>query len=74
MHAALLSLVLLSLMNCIYGMFICKSDGMFENIDDPNTFWHCSNGINYLKNCPAPLVWSQELQQCSWRGKSFETT
>ncbi|UJR32597.1 hypothetical protein I4U23_020057 [Adineta vaga] len=66
MHTVIVFLVLFSLINCITGTFVCNSDGMFENVNDPNTFWHCAHGINYLKHCPTTLVWSQETQQCIW--------
>ncbi|CAF0860362.1 unnamed protein product [Adineta steineri] len=47
---------------------------MFENPTDRSTFWHCANGINYLKNCPSPLVWSQAIQACTWNVEEPSTT
>lgn len=56
-------------MKLIDGTFKCVSDGMFENLDDHHTFWHCANGNAYLKYCPAKLIWSQIEQLCVWNGK-----
>ncbi|CAF4421523.1 unnamed protein product, partial [Adineta steineri] len=65
--------MLISVVKCIDGMFICENDGMFENPTDRSTFWHCANGINYLKNCPSPLVWSQAIQTCTWNEEPSTT-
>ncbi|XP_022237060.1 peritrophin-1-like, partial [Limulus polyphemus] len=47
--------------------FVCPArDGMFKNVFDCGSFWHCSNGIPYLKDCPANLHWSVERNRCEW--------
>ncbi|XP_076343537.1 uncharacterized protein LOC143243779 isoform X2 [Tachypleus tridentatus] len=47
--------------------FICPAkNGMFKNVHDCGSFWHCSNGIPYLKDCPANLHWSVERYRCEW--------
>ncbi|XP_022257598.1 uncharacterized protein LOC106473456 [Limulus polyphemus] len=47
--------------------FICPlPDGMYKNDDDCGSFWHCSNGIPYIKDCPAGLHWSVALNRCEW--------
>jgi len=69
MHTTLALYIFISLVKRIDGMFVCPNDGMFENANDPNTFWHCAHGINYLKQCPASLIWSQAVQTCVWNGK-----
>ncbi|XP_013786759.1 probable chitinase 10, partial [Limulus polyphemus] len=45
--------------------FVCPSkDGMFKNEFDCGTFWHCSHGIAYLKDCLSGLHWDEERQKC----------
>ncbi|XP_022258941.1 chondroitin proteoglycan-2-like [Limulus polyphemus] len=47
--------------------FKCPSrNGMFKNKNDCGMFWHCSNYIPYLKECPSNLHWSVERQRCEW--------
>jgi len=53
----------------IYGYSdenFCESlpDGVYSNPEDPTTFYHCSNGLSYLKDCPANLEFYQPLERC----------
>ena len=42
------------------------SNGLFPNPKDCHTFYHCSNGDAYLKDCPANLEFNPELLVCDW--------
>ncbi|KAF0294706.1 Chondroitin proteoglycan 2 [Amphibalanus amphitrite] len=46
--------------------FDCPSDGLFPNPADCHTFYHCSNGHAYLKDCPANLEFNPNLLVCDW--------
>lgn len=46
--------------------FQCPYDGMFENIYDRNSFWHCASGQAFLKRCGSSQIWSQVHQVCVW--------
>ena len=46
--------------------FTCPSDGLFPNPLDCHTFYHCSNGYAYLKDCPANLEFNPVLLVCDW--------
>jgi hypothetical protein len=61
--------ILISLIKVIAGTFICINDGMFENLNDLQTFWHYVHGNGYLKPCPANLIWSQITQRCVSKSK-----
>ncbi|CAF4130385.1 unnamed protein product [Rotaria sordida] len=39
---------------------------LLANPDDPHSFYQCSNGIGYLLQCPANLVWNQQKQVCDF--------
>ncbi|XP_076325216.1 uncharacterized protein LOC143233152 [Tachypleus tridentatus] len=46
--------------------FMCPgNDGLFKNKFDCGSFWHCSHGIPYLKDCPYGLHWDEERQMCN---------
>ncbi|XP_013774373.1 uncharacterized protein LOC106459308 [Limulus polyphemus] len=46
---------------------VCKKlDGLFAKKDDCSKFYHCSNGIAYVKNCPASLLFNPRLKVCDW--------
>ncbi|XP_078741117.1 putative endochitinase isoform X2 [Lampetra fluviatilis] len=46
---------------CLY-----KSDGMYSDPGDRNSFYHCSNTVAYHKQCPEGLSFSQNAGQCIW--------
>ena len=37
---------------------------LYPNPDDCHSYWHCSNNIAYLKECPADLHFNQSRQRC----------
>ncbi|XP_067375688.1 chondroitin proteoglycan 2-like [Channa argus] len=43
-----------------------KSDGDYTNPKNQYTFYTCSNGLTYLKNCPAGLIFRECLDMCDW--------
>nr|DAA06365.1 TPA_inf: variable region-containing chitin-binding protein 5 [Branchiostoma floridae] len=44
-----------------------KPDGMYQHPADCAQFYTCSGGLSYgTNNCPAGLVFNQELQLCDW--------
>ena len=46
------------------------SNGLFPNPKDCHTFYHCSNGYAYLKDCPANLEFNPVLLVCDWPEKA----
>ncbi|XP_037081919.1 peritrophin-1-like [Pollicipes pollicipes] len=42
------------------------SNGLFPNPKDCHSFYHCSNGYPYLKDCPANLEFNPVLLVCDW--------
>ncbi|CAF1052091.1 unnamed protein product [Didymodactylos carnosus] len=60
----------------VSSAFTCtnKVDGMYSNVDDPHTFWYCSNGNSALLTCPHNLVWSQEQLQCDWQSDTTSSS
>lgn len=46
---------------------VCTTlNGLFPKEGDCTKFYHCSNGIAYLKTCPASLYFNPYLQVCDW--------
>lgn len=43
-----------------------KSDGIYANLNNPNSFYHCSNGLTHVQNCPANLVFRESCKCCDW--------
>lgn len=33
---------------------------------NPAKFYHCSNGVAFVKDCPSPLKFNPKLQVCDW--------
>ena len=49
--------------------FQCPADPnqqLFPNPEDCHSFYHCSNGHAYLKDCPAGLEFNPVLLVCDW--------
>ena len=44
----------------------CERDGNFPNYYDCTTFFQCSNGVQFLRMCPPPLIWNVDLNFCDW--------
>ncbi|XP_075837804.1 acidic mammalian chitinase-like [Microtus pennsylvanicus] len=53
---------------CSGGCGFCagKPDGLYPVAYDRHAFWHCSNGISYLKYCPDCLVFDTSCNCCNW--------
>ncbi|XP_038167284.1 acidic mammalian chitinase-like [Arvicola amphibius] len=53
---------------CSGGCGFCagKPDGLYPVAGDRHAFWHCSNGITYLKHCPSCLVFDTSCACCNW--------
>lgn len=45
---------------------ICPSDGDYPNYYNCTTYITCSNGIQYVMNCPEGLIWNVETGECDW--------
>ncbi|KAF3693504.1 Chondroitin proteoglycan 2 Precursor [Channa argus] len=43
-----------------------KCDGDYTNPKNPYTFYTCSNGLTYLRDCPAGLIFIESLDRCDW--------
>ncbi|KAF3693503.1 Chondroitin proteoglycan 2 Precursor [Channa argus] len=43
-----------------------KRDGDYTNPKNQYTFYTCSNGLTYLRNCPAGLIFRESLKICDW--------
>ncbi|CAF5080674.1 unnamed protein product, partial [Rotaria sp. Silwood1] len=39
---------------------------LLENPNDSHSFYQCSNGIGYLLQCPANLIWDPQKQLCDF--------
>jgi len=46
--------------------FRCPSTGLFANPNNQHFFYHCTDGIAYLKPCPVGLIWNENFQICDW--------
>lgn len=47
--------------------FVCpQSSGLFPVPGDCKQFWHCSNGMSYLKACPGQLVFNDVIGICDY--------
>ena len=45
---------------------ICPNDGVYPNYYNCSTFITCSNGIQYIMECPEGLIWNVEEGKCDW--------
>ncbi|XP_067375183.1 chondroitin proteoglycan 2-like [Channa argus] len=43
-----------------------KRDGDYTNPKNQYTFYTCSNGLTYLRDCPAGLIFRESLDMCDW--------
>ncbi|KAM4570582.1 acidic mammalian chitinase-like [Fundulus diaphanus] len=43
-----------------------KSDGIYKNDKDRNTFYQCANGSTFLQRCPIGLVFDERCKCCNW--------
>ncbi|MFD6550357.1 carbohydrate-binding module family 14 protein [Streptomyces sp. NPDC058398] len=49
----------------------CEYEGdLLPNPDDPGSFFHCSHGVAYLKDCPSILHFNPVLKVCDWPEKA----
>lgn len=69
MHRGIFVCILISLLKITLGTFTCVKDGLFENLNDPRTFWHCVHVNGYLKPCPTNLIQSQIREKCVGEGQ-----
>ncbi|WCD91281.1 hypothetical protein KPP03845_200242 (plasmid) [Streptomyces xanthophaeus] len=45
----------------------CENEGdLLANPDDAGSFFHCSHGVAYLKDCPSILHFNPILKVCDW--------
>ncbi|MGW0572971.1 carbohydrate-binding module family 14 protein [Streptomyces tauricus] len=45
----------------------CENEGdLLPNPDDAGSFFHCSHGVAYLKDCPSILHFNPVLKVCDW--------
>jgi hypothetical protein len=51
--------------------FVCpEKSGMFAVPNDCQSFWHCVDGISYLKKCPGSLVFNELIKACDFSSPS----
>ncbi|XP_044067261.1 chitotriosidase-1-like isoform X4 [Siniperca chuatsi] len=43
-----------------------KSDGVYTNPDDPNSFYNCAGQITYIQKCQPGLIFKQSCKCCDW--------
>ncbi|XP_029362006.1 chitotriosidase-1-like [Echeneis naucrates] len=43
-----------------------KAGGLYAKADAPNSFYSCANGLTWIQNCPANLVFQESCQCCNW--------
>ncbi|KAF6074198.1 chitinase acidic [Phyllostomus discolor] len=48
------------------GFCADKANGLYPVEGNRNAFWHCLNGITYLQNCQAGLVFDTSCNCCNW--------
>lgn len=48
------------------GFCAGKSDGIYMNDKDGNSFYQCVHGHTYLQRCPVNLVFSDRCKCCDW--------
>ncbi|XP_051805850.1 acidic mammalian chitinase-like isoform X1 [Acanthochromis polyacanthus] len=48
------------------GFCAGKPNGLYANDKDPRSYYHCSNGITYIKTCSNSLVFDDKCKCCNW--------
>ncbi|KAF7667459.1 hypothetical protein LDENG_00060370 [Lucifuga dentata] len=43
-----------------------KSGGVYAKSDAPGSYYSCANGITWIQNCPAGLVFRESCKCCGW--------
>ncbi|XP_019205288.1 chitotriosidase-1 [Oreochromis niloticus] len=43
-----------------------KIGGLYAKPDAPGSFYNCANGITWIQNCPANLVFRESCKCCDW--------
>lgn len=43
-----------------------KTGGVYAKPDAPGSFYNCANGITWIQNCPANLVFRESCKCCGW--------
>lgn len=43
-----------------------KAGGIYAKPDAPGSFYNCANGITWVQNCPATLVFQDSCKCCAW--------
>ncbi|XP_059188548.1 acidic mammalian chitinase-like [Centropristis striata] len=43
-----------------------KAGGIYAKPDAPGSFYSCANGITWIQNCPANLVFRDSCKCCNW--------
>ncbi|XP_034552058.1 chitotriosidase-1-like [Notolabrus celidotus] len=45
---------------------LTKIGGVYAKPDAPGSFYNCANGITWIQNCPANLVFDDTCKCCNW--------
>ncbi|XP_026188210.1 acidic mammalian chitinase-like [Mastacembelus armatus] len=51
-----------------------RSDGLYTNPNDPNSFYNCGNGITHIQNCQPGLVFRQSCNCCDYSTGTTSTS
>ncbi|XP_077190703.1 chitotriosidase-1-like [Paroedura picta] len=43
-----------------------KVDGIYANVQNPATFYHCSHSSTFIKDCPKNLIFNDKCKCCDW--------
>ncbi|XP_074538457.1 chitotriosidase-1-like [Halichoeres trimaculatus] len=43
-----------------------KANGVYAKPDAPHSFYSCANGMTWIQNCPATLVFDNNCKCCNW--------
>uniref|UniRef100_A0A3Q3JHE2 Acidic mammalian chitinase n=1 Tax=Monopterus albus TaxID=43700 RepID=A0A3Q3JHE2_MONAL len=53
---------------------IGKSNGVYSNPSDSNSFYNCANGVTYIQYCQAGLIFNKSCKCCDWLTATTVTT
>uniref|UniRef100_A0A3Q3JH21 Acidic mammalian chitinase n=1 Tax=Monopterus albus TaxID=43700 RepID=A0A3Q3JH21_MONAL len=56
------------------GPCIGKSNGVYSNPSDSNSFYNCANGVTYIQYCQAGLIFNKSCKCCDWLTATTVTT
>uniref|UniRef100_A0A3Q3JHX1 chitinase n=1 Tax=Monopterus albus TaxID=43700 RepID=A0A3Q3JHX1_MONAL len=58
----------------VAGPCIGKSNGVYSNPSDSNSFYNCANGVTYIQYCQAGLIFNKSCKCCDWLTATTVTT